>query len=175
MDENAVSAMLKWSAVVSLLGCLGSFAWAMRHFFTKPTGRTGGMNLIKMTGLLCGAAHLIAWVFSPVAGLEFNIAATALYAAAFALFWWALYANRRAPLSAGAICQPARAAFGGVLSRPAAAFEPGRAVPLRAASVLRVVFASMARRAHWNGKCLAWGYHAGDAVDLYRRGARRRT
>ncbi|MBA3708203.1 MAG: isoprenylcysteine carboxylmethyltransferase family protein [Planctomycetes bacterium] len=91
-----------WPAWLALLlvGCLACFAWAMRTFFTKPTGAAHGMTVIKVCGTLFAVVHLVAYATASGIQAVAAIAATIIYLGALGLFWWAIAANRVAPLSA---------------------------------------------------------------------------
>lgn len=86
--------------VALLLSCLLSFAWAMKHFFTQPTGTSTGMRLIKFCGIGFGLAHLLTLALFGAADSEHAACAAFIFSASLALFWWTLNTNRRAPLSA---------------------------------------------------------------------------
>lgn len=90
----------QWFSVVLLLGCLASFGWAMRRFFVQPAGLTSGMRLIKTCGIGFGAVHLAAIVLTPGITAERGSSGAALYLCSLGLFWWAIGASLRKPLSA---------------------------------------------------------------------------
>ena len=91
-----------WTAILCalLLSCLLSFAWAMKHFFTQPTGTSLGMSLIKFSGAAFGLTHLSALALLGAAGAERAALAALAYAASLALFWWTLSTHQHTPISA---------------------------------------------------------------------------
>lgn len=90
---------MKAVVLMVALSCFVSFAWAMKRFFTKPDGKTSGMQAIYMLGTVFSLLHLglifFLYRFSPWT----TLGGLALYAASLALFWWAVQINRSAPLS----------------------------------------------------------------------------
>ena len=84
---------------VLLLSCLLSFAWAMKHFFTHPTGSSFGMRLIKISGIVFGILHVHGVLTTP-SDWQYAFAGWAIYCVSLALFWWTLQTNRRTALSA---------------------------------------------------------------------------
>jgi protein-S-isoprenylcysteine O-methyltransferase Ste14 len=87
-------------SVALFLACLASFIWGMRSFFVQPAGTTAGMRLTGICGSISALVQL-AVLLQPgsVTGGR-GLAAAILYSLALALFWWAIAANRRKPLSA---------------------------------------------------------------------------
>ena len=96
--------MAVWLSRVSLalllLGCLVSFGWAMRRFFVNPVGMTLGMKLTGFCGVLFSIVHLVAILTASNFTALRTLSGAALYVIALAVFWWAIAANRRRPLSA---------------------------------------------------------------------------
>jgi protein-S-isoprenylcysteine O-methyltransferase Ste14 len=86
--------------VAMLLLCLLSFAWAMKNFFTRPTGTSFGMLLIKYAGTALGLIHLLVLTLLGAADAEHAAIAAFVYVTSLALFWWTVNTNRRTPLSA---------------------------------------------------------------------------
>jgi protein-S-isoprenylcysteine O-methyltransferase Ste14 len=86
--------------VLLFLLCVTSFAWAMRKFFSQPAGFTLGMRVIAGLGAIFTVWHLIALLRSAPVSMIQALCGTALYAVAFALFWWAIRSHGRKPLSA---------------------------------------------------------------------------
>lgn len=95
----AAPSVAQLSLATLLLLCLASFSWAMRNFFTRPTGTTSGMKAIAVCGVLFALLHLFALLFSSI-WLAGGIAAAMLYSASLGLFWWAIRTSLRRPLSA---------------------------------------------------------------------------
>ena len=95
----AVASIPQLSLATLLLLCLASFSWAMRNFFTRPTGTTPGMKAIAVCGVLFALLHLFAILFSSIS-LAGGIAAALLYSASLGLFWWAIRTSLHRPLSA---------------------------------------------------------------------------
>jgi protein-S-isoprenylcysteine O-methyltransferase Ste14 len=90
----------QWISIALLVGCLASFGWAMQRFFVQPAGLTAGMKVIKACGIMFGVLHLAAIVATPgVTGLR-GVSGPVLYLCALGLFWWAINASLRKPLSA---------------------------------------------------------------------------
>ncbi len=85
---------------IVLLICLLSFWWGMRTFFVQPSGYTSGMRLITICGTLFGVVHLVSILWGNAISDVYAYGATAIYAISFALYWWAISANRKLPLSA---------------------------------------------------------------------------
>jgi protein-S-isoprenylcysteine O-methyltransferase Ste14 len=83
-----------------LVFCLSSFAWSMRRFFVQPAGMTPGMRFTSALGFVSAAIHLATVLWPGTTTPERSVVAAALYVAALGLFWWAIAANRKAPLSA---------------------------------------------------------------------------
>ncbi|HLG99467.1 MAG TPA: isoprenylcysteine carboxylmethyltransferase family protein [Bryobacteraceae bacterium] len=81
------------------LGSLGSFSWAMRKFFTRPSGTTSGMKVIAGCGVLFAILHLMALAFSSISYAR-GLTGAVLYSASLALFWWAILMHLGRPLSA---------------------------------------------------------------------------
>lgn len=71
----------------------------MRAFFVQPVGYTLGMRVITACGALFGILHLVAILASNIIPAQ-SFASSAIYLMALALYWWAISANRRLPLSA---------------------------------------------------------------------------
>jgi protein-S-isoprenylcysteine O-methyltransferase Ste14 len=95
-----ITSVWQWTSALLLLACLTSFGWAMQRFFTQPSGQTGGMKVVKVFGILFGILHLTAIVVTPLASIAQGLTGAALYACSLGLFWWAITANLRRPLSA---------------------------------------------------------------------------
>ena len=92
-----------WEALLPaalLLGCLASFSWSVRHFFTRPAGFTPSMKLITVSATLFGLLHLFAILSSAKVSMARSLAGSAVYLVAAALFWWAIRTSLRRPLSA---------------------------------------------------------------------------
>jgi protein-S-isoprenylcysteine O-methyltransferase Ste14 len=91
-----------WQCIsaVLLIACLASFAWAMRRFFVKPAGLTMGMKLIRTCGILFGLLHMAAIAATPGVPDMRGASGALLYLCALGLFWWAISASLRQPLSA---------------------------------------------------------------------------
>ena len=91
-----------WQALtlVLLLGCLSSFAWAMRRFFVQPSGPTTGMRATALCGMACAVLHVGALLLPGSVSAKRGSAAAAVYLASLLLFWWSIATNRRQPLSA---------------------------------------------------------------------------
>ena len=98
----AVMTAYLWQCVLEilLLACLISFAWAMRAFFVQPAGTTKGMRLTGTCGTISAVLHLVAIPMTKTIPMNRAVIAGVLYIAALALFWWAISANRKMPLSA---------------------------------------------------------------------------
>jgi protein-S-isoprenylcysteine O-methyltransferase Ste14 len=88
------------SLAVLLLACLISFAWAMRRFFVKPAGMTAGMKLTGFCGVAFSLLHIAVILTARDLTVSRTIAGAVMYLAALGMFWWAIAANRRQPLSA---------------------------------------------------------------------------
>jgi protein-S-isoprenylcysteine O-methyltransferase Ste14 len=90
-----------WRAIGTglLLGCLGSYGWGMRRFFSQPAGDTAGMAAIRICGLVFAVLHAGALVLTPHIAAGQILAAISLYLLALGLFWWAIRTNS-CPLSA---------------------------------------------------------------------------
>ncbi|HYZ85306.1 MAG TPA: isoprenylcysteine carboxylmethyltransferase family protein [Bryobacteraceae bacterium] len=71
----------------------------MARFFSRPAGMTPGTNLVKWLGVVFVVLHLWKVMFSQ-APITWIWAGCLLYLCSIALYWWALDANRRRPLSA---------------------------------------------------------------------------
>ncbi len=94
--------LLFWPFVSAglLLASLGSHGWAMRKFFTKPTGDESGMKLIRLCGTISAVLHAVAvLVTRNVAPLQ-GASGAVLYVTGLLLFFSALRAHGRRPLSA---------------------------------------------------------------------------
>lgn len=91
--------MMMAVSLFAALSCFISFGWAMKKFFTKPEGKTRGMQAIYVFGSLFMVAHLGLIIFRYQFHLETTLGGLALYAAALALFWWSISVNRSKPLS----------------------------------------------------------------------------
>ncbi|MGH9667725.1 MAG: hypothetical protein ACRD9L_25185, partial [Bryobacteraceae bacterium] len=94
------SHLSQWILAALLLACLASFAWAMRAFFVQPAGATKGMRITVACGTISVILHISAIALAQRVPFERAAAASALYAAALTLFWWAVSTNRRKALSA---------------------------------------------------------------------------
>ncbi len=90
----------QWFSAMLLIGCLGSFTWAMRNFFVQPAGSTLGMRIISVSGALSGALHFVAILSQRSITEPRGLAGAILYSCALALFWWAIRANSAVRLSA---------------------------------------------------------------------------
>lgn len=82
-----------WLPAALLLGCLASFTWAMRNFFTQPAGFTIGMKVITACASAFGLLHLFAILFGSHLTWERSMAGSVLYICAAGLFWWAIQAS----------------------------------------------------------------------------------
>lgn len=89
----------QWLLSALLLISLGSFAWAMQKFFTRPAGKTLGMMVIAVCGTIFAVLHLIALLSSSITFTRGMFGAI-LYLASAGLFWWAIRASLLHPLSA---------------------------------------------------------------------------
>src|SRR5271157_5129171 len=89
----------RWILGALLIACLASFGWAMQKFFVQPVGLTAGMKVIKALGIIFGILHFFAIVTTPGMTVR-GVSGGALYLAALGLFWWAIDASLRKPLSA---------------------------------------------------------------------------
>ncbi|WP_292999772.1 methyltransferase [Nevskia sp.] len=89
------------TAVVVLLILAGyaSWGWGARHFFTKPTGTNSGIDAIYLLSNLLGLYVLAGLPVLGVASSGHFAAAAILLGLSLSLFWWAIAANRRKPLS----------------------------------------------------------------------------
>lgn len=79
-----------------------SFVWALRSFFRREGPPQPGMRAIALLGSVSAIAQLgtLVWrVLDPVPFSAPVALGAALMLAAFGLFWWAIAANRRAPLT----------------------------------------------------------------------------
>lgn len=83
-----------------LLGCLASFWWGMRSFFTRPAGFTAAMRLISAFAAIFGVMHLIVILFVSSATPQRSLAGSVLYLCSAGLFWWAIKTSLARPLSA---------------------------------------------------------------------------
>jgi protein-S-isoprenylcysteine O-methyltransferase Ste14 len=92
--------LAQWILLILLFSCLASFVWAIRAFFVQPAGTTPAMRITGASGTVSAVLHACAIVFSRGIPIERAALASVLYAAALALFWWAVSANRKKPLSA---------------------------------------------------------------------------
>jgi protein-S-isoprenylcysteine O-methyltransferase Ste14 len=83
------------------IAAFGSMAWGTIRFFrTDKQPSSLGLRLITSAGILFLILHLVCLFRAPLApGIPVATGA-ALYALCTALFWWAVQANRRHPLSA---------------------------------------------------------------------------
>lgn len=90
----------QWSLAALLFVCLASFGWAMRGFFIHPAGTTLGMRITGVCGTVFAILHFAAILLAKNLPDARAAVAALLYAAALALFWWAISANRNKPLSA---------------------------------------------------------------------------
>ncbi len=87
--------------LISLLfACLTSFTWATRKFFVKPDGVTTGLRITLGAGFLFAVLHFVVLFRSHDLSPQWATAGALLYLAALLIFWWALAANRKQPLSA---------------------------------------------------------------------------
>jgi protein-S-isoprenylcysteine O-methyltransferase Ste14 len=92
-----------WQVLLAalLFGCLASFGWAMRNFFTHPAGTTGGMKLTSACGIVSALLHFAAILLWPHSVTpERGLVAVLFYLGALALFWWSIRTSSKAPLSA---------------------------------------------------------------------------
>jgi protein-S-isoprenylcysteine O-methyltransferase Ste14 len=90
---------MKAVVLLAALACFASFAWAMKKFFVKPDGSTQGMRSIYFGGTLFSLLHLGLILTSYTFHVVSTFGGLLLYAAALALFWWAVRTNRSRPLS----------------------------------------------------------------------------
>jgi protein-S-isoprenylcysteine O-methyltransferase Ste14 len=89
-----------WLPAALLIGCIGSFAWAIRNFFTQPVGFTPTMRLISGFGAAFGILHLFAILSNVNLSAERSLAGSVLYCCSVGLFWWAIKTSHSTPLSA---------------------------------------------------------------------------
>jgi protein-S-isoprenylcysteine O-methyltransferase Ste14 len=89
-----------WLPAGLLVGCLGSFTWAMSRFFTQPVGSTTGKRVISVCGAMFGIQHLCVIWFSSNLTAERSLAGSVLYIGSAGLFWWAIKTSLSSPLSA---------------------------------------------------------------------------
>jgi protein-S-isoprenylcysteine O-methyltransferase Ste14 len=91
-----------WQIVcaVFLLTCLFSFAWGMKRFFVQPAGPTPGMRITAACGTAVAILHSGALLWPANVTVDRGRRASIIYLAALCLFWWAVKASRRRPLSA---------------------------------------------------------------------------
>lgn len=88
--------------LILLLTCFASFTWAIRRFFTRPAAVPSVARLVSLLGGLTVLAYAAAWLLiprPPARSLAPDLLASGLFAAALALFYWALRANLARPLS----------------------------------------------------------------------------
>ena len=90
----------QWISAALLVGCLASFSWAMRKFFVQPAGLTAGMKVIKTFGIVFGMLHLAAIMATQGVTSVRGAGGAVLYLSSLGLFWWAINASLRKPLSA---------------------------------------------------------------------------
>ena len=90
----------RWLCAALLIACLACFAWAMRKFFTKPAGETGGMKIIQLCGSIAAVAQFFGLLAARDIPADRGLLAVALYIAALGLFWRTLQAASRATFSA---------------------------------------------------------------------------
>jgi protein-S-isoprenylcysteine O-methyltransferase Ste14 len=97
-----VMTLFVWRAIGTglLLGCLGSYGWGMRRFFSQPVGDTAGMTVIRICGAVFAILHAGALVLTPEIAAGQILMAISLYLLALGLFWWAIRTNSPCPLSA---------------------------------------------------------------------------
>ena len=86
--------------LVQLVLCFGSFSWAVRSFFVKPSGKTPGLQVTLISGFVFAVAHFVVLFFTPLISPALGAAASALYCLAFVIFWSAIDVNRKQPLAA---------------------------------------------------------------------------
>lgn len=92
-----------WQAVIPailLVGCLASFSWSVRRFFTRPAGFTASMKAITVSATVFGLLHLYAILTGPNLTVGRSLAGAALYLVSGALFWWTIKTSIHRPLSA---------------------------------------------------------------------------
>lgn len=94
--------VLNWPLLSAglLLASLGGFAWAMRKFFSQPSGDTAGMRLIRACSTGFALLHLGAILATPDVTARQVLLGAFVYVSALAIFVWAIRANRESPLSA---------------------------------------------------------------------------
>ena|ERR1700733_3520872 len=90
----------QWISATLLIACLACFRWAMGRFFVRPAGLTTGMKVVRSFGIVFGLLHLAAIVDTPLVPDLRGASGAGLYLCALGLFWWALTASWRKPLSA---------------------------------------------------------------------------
>jgi len=73
--------------------------WASVRFFRNPTGVRPGLHRLWIAGALAGSFLALTYSRGDRGGPGCEGSALALFAAAFAMFLWALATNRRRPLS----------------------------------------------------------------------------
>lgn len=86
--------------LVLLLSCLTSFSWAMRKFFSKPSGDNSGMKVIRATSASFAVIHIAAILLTPDVSARQCLTASTLYLAALGLFFWSIRVNWQSSLSA---------------------------------------------------------------------------
>jgi protein-S-isoprenylcysteine O-methyltransferase Ste14 len=94
--------MVGWEAALPaalLAGCVASFGWGVRHFFTRPVGLTARMKWISGLSAAFAMLHLSAILFSSQLTCERSLAGSALYLCSAGLFWWAIQTSLGKPLS----------------------------------------------------------------------------
>jgi protein-S-isoprenylcysteine O-methyltransferase Ste14 len=90
----------QWTSASLLIACLASFGWAMRGFFVQPAGLTTGMKVIKAFGIMFGVLHLAAILATLKVTVLHGVSGAVLYLCSLGLFWWAINASLKKPLSA---------------------------------------------------------------------------
>jgi protein-S-isoprenylcysteine O-methyltransferase Ste14 len=90
----------QWISATLLIACLACFRWAMGRFFLRPAGLTTGMKVVRSFGIVFGLLHLAAIVDTPLVPDLRGASGAGLYLCALGLFWWAIIASWRKPLSA---------------------------------------------------------------------------
>lgn len=78
-----------------LVVSLASFGWAMRSFFSKPSGDHKGMKVIRAVSTISAALHLGAILLTPDVPVRQTVAASGMYLMALGLFFWAIRVNRQ--------------------------------------------------------------------------------
>ncbi len=95
--------IVSWGAglpAALLVGCVASFGWGVRNFFTRPVGLTARMKWISGSSAAFGILHLFAILFSSGLTRERSLTGSVLYLCSAGLFWWSIRTSFNKPLSA---------------------------------------------------------------------------